>query len=182
MATFGVFTEQRVIGSVEMRESVATIQEGSEMNRALFPLIYLFSETAGLSPAAWETFDADWIRGVLAIPWIFLVVPLFVLGVLGILKPPPGAPISIGVLEKLRLSKFVTTPWGGLLLFILSMIAISWIVGDTTRWRIPDMPVIATIAMAGWTFGSRGIREQVLFVWITSSGILLLLYYLMRNG
>jgi hypothetical protein len=182
MAALGVVTEHRIIGSVEMRESVRTMQEGSDMNRALFPLIYLFSETAGLSPMIWESFDADWLRGVLALPWIVLVVPFFVLGVLWIFKAPPGSPISKSLIEKFRLSRFVTTPWGGLLFFIMSMIAISWIVGDTTRWRIPDMPVVAAIAMAGWTFGSRRIREQVLIFWMTGAGTLFLLYYLLRGG
>ncbi|MCX7166533.1 MAG: hypothetical protein NTV11_09685 [Rhodocyclales bacterium] len=182
MASLGVLTEHRVIGSVEMRESVRTMQESTEMNRALFPLIYLFSETAGLSPATWESIDGDWLRGVLALPWIAFVVPFFVLGVLWIFKAPLGSSISKGLLEKLRNSGFVTTPWGGLLLFVMSMITISWIVGDTTRWRIPDMPVVATIAMAGWTFGSRRIREQVLILWMTGAGTLFLLYYLLRGA
>jgi hypothetical protein len=182
MATLGVFTEHRVIGSVAMRESVTTMQQSSDMNRALFPLIYLFSETAALNPKGWESFDADWLRGFLALPWIFIVVPFFLLGVHWILKRPHGAPTSMSLLEKLRVSRFVTTPWGGPLLFILSMMVVSWIVGDTTRWRIPDMPVIATIAMAGWTFGSRRIREQVLIVWVTGCGALFLLYYLLRGG
>jgi hypothetical protein len=182
MAGLGVFTEHRIMGSVAMRELSREIYSSSEMNRALFPLIYLFSEVAGLKPAMWNSFDAEWLRGVLALPWIFLVVPFFVFGVAWILKAPNGAQIEMNLVEKLRRSRFVTTPWGVLLLFVLSMIAISWIVGDTTRWRLSDMPVTATIAMAGWTFGSRHSRENILIVWLIGIATLFPLFYTLRGG
>lgn len=181
MSLFGVFSEHRIIGSAEMRESVVTLQQLSTVNNALFPLIYLFSETAGFRPDIWEAFDADWLRGVLALPWIFLGVPFFVLGVTWTLKASSGAPIAGSLVGKLSSSRAVTTQWGGVLVFVLSMFIISWIVGDTTRWRISDMPAMATIAMAGWTFGVRRIREQILLLWIAGGGTLFLLYYLFRG-
>lgn len=180
LMALGVNAEPRVVGFSEMFESAAAIGEASLMNRTLFPLLYLFSETAGLNPQSWEQFDPVWLRGALALPWIFFVVPFFVLGVLWMLKPSPGVPRVKGLVARLRGSRLVTTPWGVLLLFVLSMAAISWQVGDTTRWRITDMPVMATIAMAGWVFAVRRNRKQVLLFWIAGAGSLFAVYYLFK--
>lgn len=181
LAEIGVFTEHRVIGTREMFETVSGARDTSEMNRALFPLLYLFSETAGLSSQSWESFDFAWLRGILAVPWIFSVVPFFLLGVFWISKAPPGISVRTGLLSRMRDSRFVTTPWGVLMIFVLSTMAISWIAGDTTRWRIQDMPVIATIAMAGWAFGARRIRQTVLTGWVVGGGALFLLFYLLKG-
>lgn len=180
MMELGVYTEHRMVGSSEMIEAAAAIGEASLMDRALFPLLYLFSETAGLNPQSWEQFDSTWLRGALALPWIFFVVPFFVLGVFWMLKPSPGVPRVKGLMARLRNSRLVTTPWGALLLFVLSMAVISWQVGDTTRWRIPDMPAMATIAMAGWVFAVRRNRKQVLLFWIAGAGSLFTMFYLFR--
>lgn len=181
MNELGVFSEHRIIGSQEMRESVGAIQESSEMNRALFPLLYLFSETAGLNPRTWEVHDFALLRGVLAVPWIFLVVPFFLVGLHWLFRSQPDALPGVGMVARLHRTRFVATPWGVLALFVLSMMAISWIVGDTTRWRISDMPVIATIASAGWTFAAHRIRQQILTLWVVGGASLFLLFYSLRD-
>jgi len=180
MMDLGVYSEQRVLGSNEMVQTATTMAETSPMARVLFPLIYLFSETSGLNPASWKQFDSAWLRGVLAIPWIFLVVPFFVLGVLWMLKPPPASPRVNGFVARLRASRLMTTPWGALLFFVLSMMVISWGSGDTTRWRIADMPVMATIAMAGWVFAVRRSRKRILLLWVAGAGSLFMSYYLVK--
>lgn len=180
MRSLGVDAEQRVVGSDEMIETAASMAETPPLARVLFPLLYLLSETAGLNPESWEQFDSAWLRGVLALPWIFFVTPFFLLGVAWILKPPPGARPVKGLVAQLRGSRFVTTPWGVLLLFVLSMVVISWGVGDTTRWRISDMPVMATVAMAGWTYAARRNRRPFLVFWILGAGSLFAVFYLLR--
>lgn len=180
MRGLGVYSEERVVGSDEMIATATIMAETSPMARVLFPLIYLFSETSGLNPASWKQFDSAWLRGVLAIPWIFLVVPFFVLGVLWMLKPPPASPRVNGFVARLRASRLMTTPWGALLFFVLSMMVISWGSGDTTRWRIADMPVMATIAMAGWVFAVRRSRKRILLLWVAGAGSLFMSYYLVK--
>lgn len=179
MMNLGITDKSRILGSHEMIQSVVQDAEASQMNRALFPLLYLFSETAGLSPQLWGRFDAFWLRGALALPWIFLVVPYFLLGLRWLLKPEVIARTN-SFANRLHRSRLMSTPWGLLLIFVLSMMAISWKVGDTTRWRIPDMPVIAAIAVAGWFFSTRSIRQQVLAFWVMTGGLLFSLFYLFK--
>lgn len=181
MAAFGVFAEHRIVGSAEMRESVATLRETSEANPVLFPLVYLFSETSGLRPELWESIDADWLRGALALPWIFIFVPFFLFGMIWTLEAPKGMRTGTGAIERMRSSRAVNTPWGVLIIFILSMVMIAWTVGDTTRWRLPDIPAMATIALAGWAIGFRRNRKQILAIWIIVSITLFLAYYILRS-
>ncbi|MBU1962835.1 MAG: hypothetical protein KJ675_16880 [Gammaproteobacteria bacterium] len=181
MMLFGINAEHRVIGSSAMLESSALIGERSEMNRALFPLLYLFSETTGLNPQSWRQFGSSWLRGVLALPWIFLLIPFFLLGLRWLLLPPRGAHHAKGLLAHLRQSRMFATPWSVVLLFVATSVAISWTVGDSTRWRIPDMPMVAAIAMAGWTYCGRTLRQQVLLVWIGGATMLFVLYFLLRG-
>lgn len=182
MARLGIYAQHRILGSDEMLESVRVHHEASMMNRELFPLLYLFSETAGLSPQTWAQFDAAWLRGVLALPWIFFVVPFFLLGLFWLTQVPHGMPRGKGLIVRLQNSRLVASPWGALLLFVLSTVAISWQLGDTTRWRMPDMPVIATIAMAGWYYAVRRTRYQVLVSWVAGAGCLFAMFYLLRGA
>ena len=181
MEIMGIHTEHRIAGSTEMVESAYVRFEESQVNRALFPLLYLFSETAGLSPSAWEQLDAGWLRGLLALPWIFIIVPLFLLGIRWLISAHHHLSRSRRWLGRLRRSRVVMTPWGALVLFVMSSASISWVVGDTTRWRTPDMPVIATIAMSGWYYSASKLRQDVLFYWITGMGALLSMFYLLKE-
>jgi hypothetical protein len=150
------------------------------MRRVLFPLLYLFSETAGLNPQTWVEFDAGSLRGALALPWIFVGVPFLVLGLLWLMRRDPQMIRSWGLLAHIGNLRFVTTAWGGVLMFILAYLAVSWQVGDTTRWRIPDMPAMAAVALAGWMYGAPRSRDLILIIWIVGSGMLFSLFYLIR--
>jgi hypothetical protein len=181
MMLFGVYTDHRVVGSSAMVETTSTIGADSNINRSIFPLLYILSETSGLSPESWVKLDSSWLRGILALPWIFLVVPFFVSGCFKLFRVRSDTISQRGVLNKFRQSKIVSTPWSAVLLFIIVSIAISWIVGDTTRWRIPDMPFIAAISSFGWFNTKPSKRYQILLLWITMAGFLFLLYYLLRS-
>lgn len=180
MVLFGIYTEHRVIGSASMFESSVFSGASTEINRSLFPFIYLFSETAGLNPLAWETLDSSWLRGALALPWIFLVVPFLFLGIRWLLCVPYGVQPAKGLVARLRQSRVITTPWSAIAFFVLGSFGISWMVGDTTRWRIPDMPFIVAIAMAGWYYTSPRLRRQILVLWICGAGMLFALFYMFR--
>lgn len=182
MANLGIDTEHRILGSESMLETASIQSETSLINRTLFPLIYLFSETSGLNPETWTQLDAFWLRGVLNLPWIFFFVPFFLLGTAWLTHGQHAAVCGSGFFERMRNSRLVATPWGVLVLFVLSYIAYSWQVGDTTRWRIPDMPVIATIAVAGWRYAALKTRGIVLLLWIGGAGVLFSMFYILKDS
>lgn len=181
MSMLGIGSKDRVIGSQEMLEYVQLYKEYSGMNRELFLLLYLFSETSGLSVNTWAQLGSAWVRGVLALPWIFFLVPFFLLGVLYMFQALPNTPKALGMFGNLRQSRVMTTPWSAVFLFVASSAAISWIVGDSTRWRIPDMPMVAAIALLGWTYSPALMRRQVLVIWVTVVSVFFSLYYLLRG-
>ncbi|MGH9959410.1 MAG: hypothetical protein ACREBC_20175 [Pyrinomonadaceae bacterium] len=181
MAAMGIYADHRVVGLESTAESATLLGETSRINRTLFPLLYLFSETAGLNPQNWTNFDASSLRGVLALSWIFTAVPFFMVGLLWLIRRNSQATGRGGVIARVRSSRVVATPWGSVLLFILCYMAVSWTVGDTTRWRIPDMPAMAAVALGGWFSVAPANRMLVLLSWVTFSGGLFAMFYLMRE-
>ena len=179
---FGVVAQHRSVGSEEMFKAVSEFNEASEANRAIFPLLYLLSETAGLSPKGWAQYDGAWLRGVLAVPWIFLVVPFFGVGMMWLMRPEVPALRTRGLIGRLRASRLLVSPWGALFAFIAAYMAVCWQVGgETTRWRLPDMPVIAAIATAGWRYSKPGTRDAVLFVLVPVEIVAFAAFYMLRG-
>jgi hypothetical protein len=176
MASMGVYTAHRVIGTVESQQAMAEHFESSE-KRTLFPFLYLFTETAGLNPQTWADFDATALRGLLALPWIFVGVPFFLFGLRCLMRADPRAIYSGGVLSSIQSLRLLATPWAGLLMFILAYMAVSWTTGDTTRWRMSDVPAMVTIAVYGWENLERRVRLPVLLLWLLASGSSFLVYY-----
>lgn len=181
LQSFGVFTEHRVVGSEAMWRTALESGEASTMKRALFPFTYLFSDTSGLNPQTWIEFRPESLRGALALPWIFLVVPMFLRGIRWLAKRPIDTRRSSGLFGSLRDSRFMATPWAVLSIFVLSSVAISWTVGDATRWRLPDMPVILAIAVAARYYGSPGVNTRTVALW-SASLIVLFSAYALRGG
>jgi hypothetical protein len=179
LSRLGIVDQSRVLFSDAMSDSVLRYQDSSQTKAGLFPLLYLLSETTGLNPNSWSALDSSWLRGVLAIPWVFFVVPFFGLGVLWMFHAPRALPRKHGLVQRLRSSRLVATPWGVLALFIMTSFAVSWTVGDSTRWRISDMPAILTVAMAGWTFVGHSLRHDILFLLIFGGGSLILFLYIL---
>lgn len=175
VAALGVQDPRRTF-SDSMLDDALMRRDSVSMSPIAFPAIYLLSETAGLNPRAWESFDGSWLRGVLALPWIFLVVPCSALGICWLTGTHVPCtrqrnPV-IGWIARLRSSDALATPWTAVLLFIASSFAISWVVGDTTRLRIPDMPMFASVALLGWTRSAPALRTTVLLWWTVGLGSL----------
>ena len=184
LATLGIRSESRVL-SESMLDSAATRRGGTAVSTMLFPLLYLFTETAGLNPRAWARLDPFWLRGVLALPWIVVAVPGFLLGIHHLCSAP-AVPSTARAkhqswIRRLRLSKALATPWSAVLIFVVSYFAISWSVGDTTRWRVPDMPMFAAIAVVGWMNTGHARRTRVLIWWTILLGALFGAFYLLRG-
>jgi hypothetical protein len=177
MAMVGIHTETRVVSSEAIVETGVAAAERSTMNRLYFPVLYLFTETSGFSPGQWLERDFQWLRGVLSIPWILAIVPFAILGTYYLLQRRERNLKSLGSAESLR---FLSTPWNTVLVFIASSIAISWIVGDTTRWRIPDMPMLASIAWLGWLQRPKQ-RVLILVGWCIFVFLSAVTFHLMRG-
>jgi len=165
MLSLGIFSEHRVINTNAIVEISEIISEGSQINRSLFPFLYLLIETVGFNKQAWVTLDAAWLRGLLAIPWIIIGIPFFILGLFKLFRPRADLQLGSGTIKSLKLVRVISTPWILLLVFVLTSIAISWNVGDTTRWRITDFPIIGAIALNGWMNTNRDLRKFILFCW-----------------
>lgn len=168
MQKMGVASEHRVLGATDMVGSVASTGDESKFNPVLFPFIYVFSEIGVFNLQSWQVLDAVWLRSVMALPWIMFFVPFFIIGGVRIFERVDPRFAPKGVFARFRSTRFVSTPWGVLISFVFSMAVVSFQVGDTARWRISDMPVIATVAMAGWYFSNRTKRRFVLFYWVGS--------------
>lgn len=184
LGMLGIQAETRV-ASESMLEHAEVYQRQGVVGTALFPVIYVFTEIAGLNPLAWERLGPSWARGALALPWIILGVPCLLLGLRHLFTKPafsasPRASRPTW-LDRLRSIKALASPWASVLLFSASYFAISWTVGDTTRWRIPDMPMSAAIAVVGWMNTGHARRTRVLLWWTVLLGSLVGAFYLLRS-
>ena len=180
MASLGIQAENRILSSTAIMEDAVMRREQSRMNRTLFPVLYLLTETAGLNWQAWAKLDGNWLRGVMALPWMIFVVPFFMLGLHWLTRVPKRKLRRKRARGRLLNSRLVASPWSALVLFVMSYFVVSWQVGDTTRWRIPDIPVIATIAMGGWFYAAQRTRQYVLIFWVTGSSALFSMFYFFK--
>lgn len=177
----GLFSESRALRGDNIRVLAEHHSERVSVNRLIFSLEYLLTETTALSPKSWTSLDPKWIRGVLALPWIFFIVPLFLLGLRWLLRLPKGVRPAHGLVARLLQSRFATTPWSIVLIFILVSFYISYTVGASTRWRLPDMPMITAIAIAGWHNTSPKLRRQLLLLWIIAVSLFASVFYTLRG-
>lgn len=169
----GISGQARVVGSEEMYQQTEAFREAAAVSPVLFPVIYMLTETAGLTPDTWSAalngglsaLGPAGLRGLLALPWILFAPPFFVIGVRWVLGTPPGSPPATTLAQAVLRSRAFVTPWGAVLLFVVSSLCISWIVGDTTRWRLADMPAILAIAMAGFLSIPGRLRLVLLVAW-----------------
>lgn len=161
LVMLGIKSESRAISSEALLETATKYVEGESMNRSIFPILYLVSETSGMSMEAWSLMGSAWLRGVLALPWIFLLLPFFFVGLGQLFAIPKDIYPARGYLSRFRQTRLIATPWSVVVLFIASSAAISWVVGDTTRWRLADMPMIAAVALLGWQYGNAFWRKYM---------------------
>jgi hypothetical protein len=176
----GIRAERRILGSDAMWQHIAQTLASSNQSMALFPLIWLLAEVSFFNPDAWSSFDSLWLRGLLTLPWIFGFVPLFLLGLAWLVRRPEPASAHHGLVAWLSETRLLHSPWSVLVLFLISSIAISALMQDTVRYRLPDMPVIAALAALGWLNASQRVRNVTFFLSICGFGFLITTYYLIR--
>lgn len=177
----GLYSEDRLLNTERLADLASRHSLKVTKDPILFPIQYLLLETSGLSIKSYSEFDSKWLRGVLALPWILFVVPFFFLGLRWLFQVSKGEKPAKGILAKFPQKRYNTTPWIALFIFILTSIYISWTVGDTTRWRVADNPMILAIAIAGWQNTSPKLRLQSLMLFISLYILLFLFINILRS-
>jgi hypothetical protein len=172
-------SERRILGSEAMLQELMASLGASRQGNLFFPVVWLLSEVAVFNPDGWASLDSTWLRGVLALPWIFLFVPLFLVGMGWLCRRPEGSS-GRGVATWLAETRLVHSAWSVLMVFLVSSFAISNVMQDTVRYRLPDMPVMAAIATAGWVHASPRVRQVTLFLSLFGFGLAITAYYLLR--
>jgi hypothetical protein len=143
------------------------------LSSAFFPVLYVVGEVGAFNPATWEHVDAMVLREASVVPWIFVGVPLFCVGVGAALRPRRQTTAVVAV-EDEGLGRR-----GMLILaaFIAGYVAVSWISNDTTRWRMPAMPAMAAMAGWGWITLRPGQRFLLLLGWLLAAACGIITYY-----
>jgi hypothetical protein len=70
-------------------------------------------------------------------------------------------------------------PWLPLLVYLMLYGVLAWIVSDTTRWRMPAVPVMVVLAAQGWMWLTPRGRLTLVGGWTTALGLLFTLYYVL---
>lgn len=148
----GVLAENRKLSLETLTDQ---FERGGEsvMKRSLFPVLYFMSETSGIS-ALLLGFDnsSEALRGIFALPWILFFLPFLIAGI-------------YYLVVSLRFSGLLRSPWLVVTVFCVTYLIISWTIGDTTRWRLPDLPALATIAALGFTRLHGTTKTMLLLGW-----------------
>ncbi len=169
-------------------ESVQKSIEAQEKSRTLslikFPVLYLIGETSAFTPRFWRNVDAMFIRGVGVIPWVFIGLPFFISGILSLVNNQNINQVATTtvthVKKEINADLYSQTDRMFFIPFIFFLIiyaAVSWLSGDTTRWRLPAVPVMIAIAGWGWASLRADQRFRLILIWSFSLSILLFGYY-----
>ena len=186
----GAGGERRALDAVSIEESLANLGEAkqhqlrSDRTYALkYPLLFLIGETTGLNPHTYKEIEAKDIRGILVVPWLLFGVPLFGIGVRRIVAVRGKKKVHSIRKERIQdVSKPSHVCNERVLWLLLAFIAlysvISWISTDTTRWRMPVMPMM--VGVAGWGWLSLSPYRRVLLIGAWSGALILFTagYYL----
>lgn len=162
-------------------------------NPIKFTLVYLVGEFAAFNPNTWGSGNFLMTRAGSTVPWTYFGLPLFLAGILLVLRKrrlpaePPRVlqqwqPSAWGVQRPEWRTETITPDRAYLLLFlgfILLYMAVSWLSGDTTRWRMASFPPMIGIAGVAWLSLGRRRRATLLILWGWVVSFLLLGYYVL---
>jgi hypothetical protein len=184
---FGVGGENRTLTYNSVKEQIAF---GSELQGAYFSnpikftLVYLVGEVAAFNPQSWRNLNVELIRSVTMVPWVYFGLPFFLIGAWSIAFNRK-ARLKSG---KLRNAQDWKPEMDGneqpdraclmlLLAFAAGYALVSWISGDTTRWRMPSMPPMIAIASFAWCSMRGTTRFHLLLGWCMALSVALIVYY-----
>jgi hypothetical protein len=181
MYQLGIRSDRRIIGSDAMWKDVSDSLDVTSQVGALLPVVWLLTEVAIFNPGSWDGFDSLRLRGLLALPWIFLIVPMFLTGLAFLFRSPVDGSSPGGMLKRQLNQRLIQSPWSVLLVFLGASFTISMAINETVRYRLPDMPVMAAIATAGWVYASPRSRKITLSLSFFGVGLVMMIPYLVRS-
>lgn len=165
---FGIYTKSDILGAGSMAQRATTMHQDATISAWKFPIVYLFSETSVFNPNTWQHGGPEWLRGLLAVPWILFVVPMMPLALHWLMGRVSGDHLGSGfarVSRGFRSARLVATPWAVVIMFIAASFVVSWIVGDTTRWRLADMPAWLAVVVAARSSYRRKTLFNLTVLW-----------------
>jgi hypothetical protein len=154
-------------------------------NPAWFMLIYLVGEIGAFNPKSWGTLNTDEIRAITMIPWIYFGLPLFLVGARSIIfkrQNRPSASTASDVRQASQTAGIGNPNRPCLLLlmaFVVAYALISWMISDTTRWRMPTMPPMVAISAFAWCSMKSSERFLLLASWGGLLSVALVAYYML---
>jgi hypothetical protein len=148
---------------IEMRERVSL---DLRQNPVRFVLVYLVGEVAAFNPSSWSGDQSQLLRGATVIPWVYIGLPLFVMGAMAIVRK--GSKITSShrnVVAPVRTMTIDRRYFMMLLAFVGAYAVVSWLTGDTTRWRMPSFPPMLAIAAFAWVSKGSSKCWTALVLW-----------------
>lgn len=182
LEALGVEEETRALSVESYSARIEEYQESSKPNAFIFPALFVLGETTALNPESWTEFDATLLRGITMIPWIAIGVPFFFYGLYFLLFRGSKLthPVNCPALDEnvAPIGNNNRKAWFLIMIFAMSYMAIAWVVGDTTRWRIPGFPAMVALASLGWINLKPDERYRVVIMWTVPFGVAIASYYL----
>jgi hypothetical protein len=147
-----------------------------------FTLSYLVGEIAAFNPKSWSGMSAYLMRGLLMLPWIYIGLPLFLMGVTMIFRKKKASVGNQGIAESNDASGFeaIAPDRAYLMLFLIFVLiyaCVSFLSGDTTRYRLPSIPPMIAISGFAWVNMEKTRRFGILLGWGFFLSVFLVLYY-----
>ena len=161
ISEYGITTQNRSLAVTSIIARSEAELSNSSVDPFLFPIFYFLIETTMFSDVAWSEVNGAWIRGTAALPWIFIIVPFIFMGLWTLLARPNYQ------ISKDRMLPILSSPWIIIILFIFSSFMVSWIITDSTRYRIADISFLAVVALYGFKSNSINKNLVVLAIWNT---------------
>lgn len=192
MGQLGVRTESRHLDASAVEQAVQFRAAAGQQSPGKFSLVFLVGEVNTFNPNSWAHPGPSDYRAMGMIPWIYLGLPMFIVGVYRTFRPPKAlsdagltaksAPIPLAAGATPSPTEPAWKPDRSvlliLLLFIVAYFAVAWLSHDTTRWRLPAMPPMLAIAAWGWVcLKTVSARIQILFAWGFGVSVFAVIYY-----
>jgi hypothetical protein len=181
MASLGVHDKDRVIGTVDSTKRLTAVRGDAYARGPQFPVLYLFTNLAGINPESWGTLNPRSLQGYLSVPWILVGAPFILYAGFFLVGRAPRTAEFAGLPGRLMSMRVVATPVGSLAVFVSVYFFLAWWIGDTLRYRLSDIPALAALATIGGMSLTPRQRTQLLALWIGFLGGALALFYLLRE-
>jgi hypothetical protein len=187
LETLGVHGENRTLTYNSIEEQTAFESDSKRAhfsNPITFTLVYLVGEVGAFNLQSWRSRKAELIRAVTMVPWIYFGLPMFLTGAWSIAfnrkawfkrrrlrNAQDWMPEMDGSEQPDRACLML------LLIFVAGYALLSWLTGDTTRWRMPSLPPMIAIAGFAWCSMRGTTRFLLLLGWCMALSVALVVYY-----